>query len=250
MQNKILIFIPTYNEFKNISALYGELKKLHQPCDYLFIDDNSPDGTGAYLETISRKDPAVKVVHRGGKEGIGSAHKAAFQYAKERKYQYILSMDADFTHSPKDIPSIIAKIENNDCVIGSRYCHAKGFKDWSLARRTLSFCSHFVTKYFLGLPYDCTGAFRMYRVDTVFEDDFYTDIKSNGYSFFIESMYQIKKRGARISEVPIVASERYLGESKISRIEIIRAGFRAFVLFCDRIRTSLVRPVRNLRNRV
>lgn len=238
MKNNLLIFIPTYNEKENIENLYLAIKRLAIPMDVLFLDDNSPDGTGNLLDKISKNDESVHVIHRLKKMGIGSAHIEAFKYANEKNYKFLLTMDADFTHDPKYIPTIFEKKEINDVVIGSRYTNHGKIEGWSFYRRLMTKTAHFLTKYALNLPYDCTGAYRLYKV-SILKPDFYQQIKSNGYSFFIESLYKLNKNKCVISEIPIVAMDRNKGKSKISKKEIIKAISKLIILSTDRFNLKL-----------
>ncbi|MBT3580743.1 polyprenol monophosphomannose synthase [bacterium] len=223
IKTKILIFVPTYNERENVSDLFHAIKKNSQDSDVLFLDDNSPDGTGKIIDNIVNNNKNVFVIHRKSKFGIGSAHMEGFKFANKNSYDYLLTMDADFTHDPKYIPDIINKKNRCDIVIGSRYANAKCIKNWPLIRQCITYTAHFFTEKVLGMPYDCTGAYRLYNKKMINKmcKDF--GIKSDGYSFFIESIYTYKESGAKISEVPIFAIDRQKGETKISRKEILNA---------------------------
>jgi len=238
--NKLLIFTPTYNERDNIEKFYYELKKYCPQGDILFLDDNSPDGTGILMDALAAVDLSVRIIHRPKKMGIGSAHRQAFSFAKEHNYDFLLTMDADFTHDPCYIPAMLAHKDNADVVIGSRYVKGGKLKGWGFVRTCLTYTAYAVNTYALGLPYDCTGAYRLYRV-SLLHQDFYTKIQSNGYSFFIESLYQLKKMKCGITQVPIVAPIRNKGKSKISKREIMKTVMRVGVLMIDRFTTYIMK---------
>jgi dolichol-phosphate mannosyltransferase len=212
---KLLIFVPTYNEKDNIELLYHALKKLPIDADILFCDDNSPDGTGAVLDTLAAHDSRVTVMHRSGKLGLGTAHLAAFRYARAHGYSHLVTMDADFTHDPSYIPAMLAKAQEADVVIGSRYAQGGGMIGWGSIRLPFTYFWKGMIKYGLGLPYDATGAFRVYRV-SLLDENLCNTLRSKQFSFNIEALYYLKQRGARIAEIPIVAKNRVRGASKLS----------------------------------
>jgi dolichol-phosphate mannosyltransferase len=213
--NKLLLFIPTYNERDNVELLYRELVKLPIRFDMLFCDDNSPDGTGQVLDQLAQHDQRVKVMHRAGKLGLGTAHLAAFGYAKQHGYSHLLTMDADFTHDPSYIPALLDKASHADIVIGSRYAQGGGMAGWGSIRLPFTYFWKGMIKHGLGLPYDATGAFRVYAVK-LFDDRICKQIRSKEFSFNIETLYHFVRHGARVAEVPIVAKNRVRGESKLS----------------------------------
>ena len=218
---KLLIFVPTYNEKDNVVPLYQKISETDVVADVLFLDDNSPDGTGKIIDDLRDQNKNVFTIHRSGKLGLGTAHKEAFKFADENGYDYLLTMDADFTHDPKYIPDMWAKRHEYDVVIGSRYVASGDISDWTIGRKCITYTAHFFTKYGLGLPYDCTGAFRLYNrkmIECLMKNK--DKIKSIGYSFMFESLFRLKQAGAKIGEVPIKAQERFAGETKISRSEI------------------------------
>lgn len=213
--NKILVFIPTYNEYGNVNRLYEEIKKLPHDLDILFCDDNSPDGTGALIDTLVKKDATVHVIHRPSKLGLGTAHQEAFRFAQKYHYDYLLTMDADFTHNPIYIPTLIAQKEHADIVIGSRYSAGGKMSGWSSIRLPFTYFWRFMIHKGLGMPYDCTGAFRLYTVK-ILDSRIYESLTSKGFSFGMEALYRFKQHGARIAEVPILAKNRQEGNSKLS----------------------------------
>lgn len=215
----LLIAVPTYNERENILLLCEAIRKVSPDTDILFIDDNSPDGTGIVADEIAAKDSKVKVMHRPSKLGLGTAQVASYEYARNNNYTYLITMDADFTHDPKYIPDIVAARSNADIVIGSRYAEGAEIKNWGtlrlLATRFWRGCLRLGT----GMPYDCTGAYRLYRT-SILDPEIYKNISSPGYSFGLELLYKLNCSGARIYQVPIVAHGRIAGKSKLSTTEM------------------------------
>ena len=163
----LLIFVPTYNEAENVEALYARISKLKLPADILFLDDNSPDGTGGIINRIAAQDQRVQTLHRSGKLGIGSAHATGIRWAYEHDYTYLLTMDCDFTHSPDRIPDFLAELDKYDVIVGSRYLHADSLSTWNPWRKMLTRIGHLLTTTLLRMPYDATGAFRLYRLDRI-----------------------------------------------------------------------------------
>lgn len=224
MENKLsksLIVIPTYNELNNVQKLIPNLNSLYPQTDIMIIDDNSPDGTGNYVKEISLKDNRVKLIQREGKLGLGTAYVCGFKYMLENGYEYVVQMDADYSHDPNDIARFIEQIDNNDLVIGSRYIHSANVVNWPLRRLLLSYFANKYAKIITGLPIaDCTGGFKCFR-RKVLESINLDNIKSNGYSFQIEMNFISWKKGFKIFEIPIVFTERQEGASKMSK-KIIR----------------------------
>lgn len=232
--NDTLVFIPTYNERDNIQPLYERIVKTGLPTDILFLDDNSPDGTGEVIDAITKNNPAVRVIHRTGKLGIGSAHREGFLWALERGYKTLVTMDADFTHTPEVIPTLVKRSESNDIVIASRYLEENGIKDWNPFRKFLTCTAHFLTTVLLGLKYDTTGAFRVYRLDRI-NKNFLNKVRSNGYSFFFESIYVLHNSNYKIDEIAVVLPTRTYGSSKMSYREMFRSLKLLCVLSTERL---------------
>ena len=164
---KTLVFIPTYNEKENAQSMYRMIMALGLELDLLFLDDNSPDGTGALLDEIAASDQRVHVIHRSGKLGIGSAHAEGIDWAYERGYQCLVTMDCDFTHSPSDIPKLLEEAKSCDAVVGSRYLQKGSLPGWSLCRRFITHFGHIVTRFLLHIPFDASGAFRVYNLTKI-----------------------------------------------------------------------------------
>ena len=220
---RILIFIPTYNESGNVERMARELVALDLPADIVFLDDNSPDGTGAILDRLAATTSSVDVVHRQGKEGIGSAHQAGIARAYEGGYDILVTLDCDFTHDPGDIPKMLAALPGHDMVVGSRYMERGSLPGWNLMRRCLTMFGHFLTSTLLGLPQDASGAFRVYDLRRIDRRAF-SLVGSRSYSFFFESLFVLHRNGCDIAEIPIVLPVRTYGSSKLTAGEAVRGG--------------------------
>ena len=216
-----LLLIPTYNEAGNIRRLLQEIQGEGLDVDFLVIDDNSPDGTGAVVDALAREMP-LQVIHRPAKLGIGSAHRQGFQYAITHHYGYVMTMDADFAHQPAYLRTMLAQAPAADVVVASRYLDGGGLRRWGMLRLMITHTAHWLTRHVLRLPYDCTGGFRLYRTSALQKIDF-TRIRSEGYAFLIELLFYLNQHKCSIREVPIVITARHTGVSKISRVEILNA---------------------------
>jgi len=217
---KTLVFTPTYNERDNVEKLCAEILGLRLNVDILFLDDNSPDGTGNVLDGLAKRYPNVEVIHRSGKLGIGSAHFDGINWAYDHQYVTLITMDCDFSHPPKYLPDFIKNSESHDIVVGSRYILKGSDKELTLFRKTMTSLGHFLTKYLLKMPYDATGAYRLYRLDKIPRRAFDL-IHSKGYSFFFESLYLLHMNQFRIKEVPITVPARTYGHTKMSIKDVL-----------------------------
>jgi dolichol-phosphate mannosyltransferase len=221
---KTLIIIPTYNELDNLSPLLKEIFSYALETDILIVDDNSPDGTGDLADEIHAQNARVNVLHRTGKQGLGTAYIAGFKYAIENGYDAAFEMDADFSHDPRYLPDFLKAIEHADLVIGSRYIPGGDTPNWSLLRRFISGGGNIFARFMLGIPvHDCTAGYRCYRREVLENIDLDT-IQSQGYAFQIELAYRVMKHGFKIVETPIVFLDRRVGKSKMSR-KIVIEGF-------------------------
>ncbi len=237
--SKVLVFTATYNEKDNAANFCPEVLGLPGQYDLLIVDDNSPDGTGKILDAYAAQNPRFKVIHRAGKLGLGSAHKLALAYAQEQGYEVLVTMDADYSHQPSDIPRLISELGSDaDFVIGSRY--APGGKcDYIGYRRFVSICANFASRALLGVPLtEYTTSFRAFRVATLKRLDM-TQVKSQGYSFFLESTFRAHQSGFKLREIPIHFKDRFHGESKIPQNEIFRGASKLMSLFASRIREGI-----------
>jgi dolichol-phosphate mannosyltransferase len=228
---EVLIVVPTYNERENIERILNELLSLGIDLDVLVVDDNSPDGTGDFVDEIVQRQPRVHVMHRPGKLGLGSAYITAFKWALENTdAKFVFEMDADFSHDPRAVPEFLEKIKDADLVIGSRYLDGITVMNWPLRRLMLSVGANIYTRIVTGMPVkDATGGFKCFR-RSVLEALPLDSIKSDGYSFQIEMNYHAWKRKFRIVEIPIIFVDRQEGISKMSRRIIYEAAFLVWKL--------------------
>ncbi|HEV7670255.1 MAG TPA: polyprenol monophosphomannose synthase [Thermoanaerobaculia bacterium] len=229
---RAVVVIPTFNERDNIAPLIrrltalvgpgapGGLPGLPMPLDLFFVDDNSPDGTGQLLESMRPEIGNLRVLHRSGKLGLGTAYRTAFHQLLAEGYDRLLSMDADLSHAPESIPALLAASEEADLVVGSRYVAGGGTQHCSAARRALSRTANAGARLLLGLTLrDATAGFRCYRRELLADLD-RRDIRSNGYSYLLEMSYNAQRLGYRLAEVPIRFDNRVHEKSKMSRKEI------------------------------
>jgi len=244
MTKKILIFIATYNENLNISNLFQSIINVSPDYDVLIIDDNSTDGTKECLEKLSLANCRLTVINRPRKMGVGSAHRAAMIYALKNEYEELVTMDGDFSHSPKTIPLMLEQLKTFDFVIGSRYMK-DGKSDYTGYRKWISLAANHVARKILGIKiHECTTSFRAFRV-ALFNSLNLSAIKSNGYSFFLECIYEINCINLEITEIPIHFKDRFHGESKIPKTEIFRSIYKLSKLFLSRFykkQTHLINP--------
>jgi len=220
---KVFVIIPTYNEKENIGGLVKRVLALPVSAQAVVVDDNSPDGTGALLDSLAAAEPRLHVLHRPGKLGLGTAHVAGLCYALGKGADLLVTMDADLSHDPVYIPALLEAAAGCDLAIGSRYTAGGGAVNSPLLRRALSRGANMFAKTMLGLKAgDCTAGFRCYRA-AVLRALNLDAIVADGYSFLIEILSAIEARGFTVGEVPIKFMDRELGASKISRKEISKA---------------------------
>ena len=236
MAEKSLVIIPTYDEFDNVHKIIPDVLERDESIDVLIVDDNSPDGTGKYVEELSKSNPRVKLLKRPGKMGLGTAYIEGFKYAISNNYDFIFEMDADFSHDPKEINNFLTAIRKYDVVIGSRYINGVNVINWPMQRLLLSYFANAYSRFITGIPIrDATGGFKCFR-RKVLESISFQDIKSNGYSFQIEMNYKAWKKGFALGEIPIIFSDRVKGTSKMSK-KIIREA--VFMVWKLRLRSIL-----------
>jgi dolichol-phosphate mannosyltransferase len=215
--SKALVVVPTYNERDNLPQIVQRLLELPTPVDMLVVDDNSPDGTGRLADELASKHAQVHVLHRQQKNGLGRAYIAGFKWALERGYDFVLEMDADFSHNPDDVPRLIEAARTADCAIGSRYIGGIRIINWPLPRLMLSKCAAIYVLYITGMPIaDPTGGFKCFTRGALEHLDL-DEIQSNGYSFQIELNHRLWRQGCKLVEVPIIFTERAQGHSKMSK---------------------------------
>ena len=213
-----LVIIPTYNERDNVAAITAAALAADPRIDVLIADDNSPDGTGQIADELAAKDPRVQVLHRAKKEGLGRAYLHAFAWGLERGYEYLIEMDADFSHDPKYLTPMLNEAEGgSDLVIGSRYVEGGGTVNWGPGRKLISRGGSLYARTILGVSLrDLTAGFVCFRRAVLQAIDL-NAVKSSGYAFQIELKYRTLKAGFRVKELPIVFEDRRVGQSKMSR---------------------------------
>ena len=213
---KAFVIIPTYNEKDNVRSLTSAVLAQHPDLQVLFVDDNSPDGTGALIDDLVAGNVRVHVLHRSGKLGLGSAYRDGFKAALAMGADYLLEMDADFSHDPGTLPLFLSAIKENDLVVGSRYLNGVSVVNWPIRRLILSYFASVYTRLVTGLQLrDCTSGFKCFRRSTIEAIDL-SRVTSDGYSFQIEMNYLCMEKGFRITEIPIIFIDRHSGSSKMS----------------------------------
>lgn len=225
MSERVLVVVPTYNERENLPKMVERLLALPDGVEVLVVDDGSPDGTGKWVEETSSREPRLHLLSRTAKNGLGRAYVAGFEWALSHGYDLVVQMDADFSHSPEDVPKLIAGIRESgaDLAIGSRYAGGIRVINWPLNRLVLSVGASYYVKWITGMPvWDPTGGFKCWRRATLESIDL-PSVKSNGYGFQIEMNHRTWSRGFRIVEVPIIFADRVEGTSKMSKKIVIEA---------------------------
>ncbi len=227
---KTLVIIPTYNEIENIERMVEIVLSKSEDIDVLVMDDNSPDGTGMRVRFMQSSEPRLHLIERPGKMGLGSAYVTGFKYALERDYEYIMEMDADFSHNPDDVPRLIEAAKNKDLVIGSRYSDGVNIINWPFRRLLISYFASKYVRVITGMPIkDPTAGFKCFH-RRVLESINLNKILSDGYAFQIEMNFRAWVKGFRIKELPIVFTERINGVSKMSRHIVWEAAWMVWRL--------------------
>lgn len=228
---KVLIIVPTFNERENAPGLCEQLLSALPGADLLFVDDNSPDGTGQLLDELAAHTPRVHVMHRAGKLGLGTAYVEGFEWALQRGYEYVFEMDADGSHDPKYLTQMLALAEGGaDVVVGSRNVPGGGTVNWGFARKLISRGGSFYARSILGISIrDVTAGFICWRRRALVALDLPT-LSSNGYMFQIETKYRALRAGMNIVETPIIFVDRRVGKSKMSRAIVGEALWRVWDL--------------------
>lgn len=226
-----LVVIPTYNEAQNIVPMLREIWTHVADAHVLVVDDNSQDGTAQLVKELQVERPAeLHLLERAGKLGLGTAYIAGFTWALERGYQSLIEIDADFSHSPSELPHMIAKLERAPVVIGSRYVAGGGTENWNLFRKFISMAGSFYARTILGMQVrDLTGGYNVWRAE-VLRSIGLNSIRSEGYSFQIELKYRAFRAGYRLLEHPILFSERREGQSKMSSRIVFEALYRVWLI--------------------
>ncbi|MEW6433671.1 MAG: polyprenol monophosphomannose synthase [Myxococcota bacterium] len=222
--NPALVIIPTYNERDNVGPITSAVLAAEPRVDILVVDDNSPDGTGQLADELAAKEPRIKVLHREKKQGLGRAYLHAFRWALDHGYQYVIEMDADFSHDPKYLPGLIdTAMGGADLVLGSRYVEGGGTVNWGVGRKILSRGGSLYARSILGVKIrDLTGGFKCFN-RRVLESIDLDQVVSSGYAFQIELTYRALKKGFTVKEIPIVFEDRRVGQSKMSRKIFVEA---------------------------
>ena len=219
-----IIVTPTYNERKNIEELLNTIFTIDSNYHVLVVDDNSPDDTGTIVKELQSNYSNLHLLSRVKKEGLGSAYVAGFKYALKGNYDKIVQMDADMSHDPKDVVSLISELDNSDVVIGSRYISGINVVNWPIRRLIISYGANIYTRLVTGLPVkDATGGFKCWKREVLESLDL-DNVRSQGYSFQIEMTYRAWLQNFKIKEVPIIFVDRTIGESKMNRSVMLEAA--------------------------
>lgn len=229
-RRRALVVVPTYNERENLGPITSGILAASAEVDVLVVDDNSPDGTGRLADEIAAREPRVRVLHRARKEGLGRAYLAAFVIALSDGYEFVVGMDADFSHDPRYLPEMLARAKDTDLVIGSRYVAGGGTRGWALGRRLLSRNANLYARTILGVGvYDLTSGFKCFRRQ-VLEAIGLSTVACVGYAFQIELTHRTIRSGFRLVEMPIVFVERRSGHSKMSWAIVWEAVTRVWAM--------------------
>lgn len=221
-RNDAVVLLPTYNERENIEQIVPAILDA-APVDVWVLDDNSPDGTGALVDAMRKRDPRLRVTHRPKREGLGRAYLDGFRRALESGYEKILEMDADFSHPPKYLPDLLRLADTFDVVLGSRWVTGGGIVNWPWHRRLLSRGGSLYARLALGVGIrDLTGGFKCFRRQVLESVDL-DSVRTTGYAFQIEMTYRALCKGFRVTETPITFVERERGASKMSSRIVLEA---------------------------
>lgn len=226
---RVLVIVPTYNEADNVRVIIDRLRAAVPTVDVLIADDNSPDGTGAIADSLAAADSQVHVLHRPGKQGLGAAYVAGFDWARQRGYEAVVEMDADGSHSPEELPRLLDALRDADAVLGSRWVRGGAVVNWPLHRYAISITGNIYTRLALGMPFkDATGGYRAYRMAVLDKIDI-ASVASQGYCFQVDLAWRAYRNGFRVVEVPIRFAERERGNSKMSSSIVREALWRVTV---------------------
>jgi dolichol-phosphate mannosyltransferase len=227
---RALVVIPTYNESENIPRIISKVLEQDPIFEVLVVDDNSPDGTANLVRSMQKEEKRVHLIERSSKMGLGTAYVAGFKYALQSNFDYIIEMDADFSHDPKALNLLLRKMKDYDLVIGSRYISGVNVVNWPLRRLILSYSANIYTRIITGMPVkDATGGFKCYKRKVIESIDL-DNLKSNGYAFQIETNFLTWRKGFRICEIPIIFIDRSVGVSKMSKNIIYEAAWMVWKL--------------------
>jgi dolichol-phosphate mannosyltransferase len=225
-EQRILVIIPTYNELENIERIVARTRTAVPTADVLIADDNSPDGTGKLADALAEADDHVHVMHRIGKEGLGAAYLAGFEWGLSHGYEILVEMDADGSHQPEQLSRLLDALADADLVLGSRWVRGGSVVNWPKSREVLSKGGNLWTRISLGIPLkDATGGYRAFRRSTLLGLGL-DNVASAGYCFQVDLAWRALKAGYRVVEVPITFVEREHGDSKMSQRIVIEALLR------------------------
>lgn len=222
----VLVIIPTYNEAENIERMVARTRSTSPSPHILIVDDGSPDGTGDIADRLAAADPAVAVLHRAGKQGLGAAYIAGFRWGLERGFDVLVEMDADGSHQPEQLPRLLEALKDADLVLGSRWVPGGAVVNWPAARKFLSVGGNTYARLLLGIPLkDATGGYRAFRREVLQKIGLDT-VASQGYCFQVDLALRAVRQGFRVVEVPITFVEREYGTSKMSGAIVAEALWR------------------------
>ena len=241
---RVLVIIPTYNELDALPLILSRVQNSVPTVEILIVDDNSPDGTGGIADQWVSENPGIHVMHRLGKGGLGAAYLAGFAWGLQQGFDVLVEMDADGSHQPEQLPSLLAALEYSDLVLGSRWVKGGGTENWSKNRELLSKGGNYYTKVMLGIDIDdSTGGYRAFKASVLRSLDLH-EVASQGYCFQVDLAWRAKQRGFVVTEVPITFVEREVGSSKMSRKIVTEALWRVTVWGVDRRAKALTRVFR------
>ena len=239
---KIVVLIPTYNERENVSLIVSRVRAAVPEADVLVLDDNSPDGTGQVADQLAAADGQVRVLHRKSKEGLGAAYLAGFAWALEHGYDVMVEMDADGSHQPEQLGSLLGALAGADVVLGSRWVPGGSVVNWPFHRKFLSVGGNLYVRVLLGMPIgDATGGVRAYRASALRTLDLH-EVASQGYCFQVDLAWRAIRAGLTVVEVPITFVERTIGDSKMSQ-DIVNESLRSITMWGARYRIGQVRSL-------
>ena len=221
MALRVLVIVPTLNERENLPSLVAAIFAQPVGAELLVVDDNSPDGTGQLIDEIAAREPRIHALHRPGRMGIGSAYVQGFQHALAQGYDAVVTMDADWSHDPSYLSTLVDGVAQSTVVIGSRYLNGISVVNWDLTRLILSTAGNAYVRIITRMPLrDCTSGFQCIRREAL-DAIGLGSIRTNGYSFLVELKYRIFRHGFTMTEVPIVFTQRRSGKTKMTRKEIV-----------------------------
>lgn len=227
---KALIIIPTYNEKENIQNIVNAVFAQKLGVDILVVDDSSPDGTGQIVQEMQKNNSQLHLLTRPGKQGLGRAYIAGFRWGIDHGFDILTEMDADFSHRPEDLGPLLAKLNDHDFAVGSRYVEGGRTVNWGILRKIISRGGGIYSRLILGFPLnDWTGGFNAWKKEVLLGIDL-SSVTSNGYSFQIELKYKAMKKGFRGAESPIVFEDRRVGHSKMSLKIVLEAFYRVWLM--------------------